>query len=630
MIRIDQLTFERGEQRLFDQCSLRINPSQSVGLVGRNGAGKSTLFALLLGEAEASSGSVTLPEHWRVQHMAQEVDASDRRAIDFVIDGDERLRELEAALVAADADNDAEAMGSLHAALADHDAYTAEARAGTILHGLGFRSEDFDKPQRSFSGGWRIRLSLAQALMCPADLLLLDEPTNHLDLEATIWLEEHLRRYPGTLLIIAHDREFLDAVTDHTLHLSQHKLTLYSGNYSAFEAQRIAALEQNAAQFAKQQREVAHLDQFIRRFRAKATKAKQVQSRIKALERMDRVVLMQQESPYRIEFPNADQFSNPLLTLDGLALGYAQHRVLNNVKASVLPGDRLGVLGENGAGKSTLLKAVVGDLAPQDGDIVRGRHAHIGYFAQHQLETLDRRDTPLISFQQQHQMSEQKARDTLGCWGFSKTLCERRIEKLSGGEKARLVLALIAQDRPGILVLDEPTNHLDLDMREALALALQSYDGALLLVSHDRTLLERCVDAYWLVADGHLHTRTNGLDAYTRDVRKQRLGSSEPKASVQSDGGSNAAQRRRQAAAARKALKPLRDKQKKLEQELDRLQKSLKAVESRLADPDVYHSLPADELDALLKEAGKLRQATDAAEHDWLAVSEELESADSG
>ncbi|MEM1434973.1 MAG: ATP-binding cassette domain-containing protein [Pseudomonadota bacterium] len=683
MISINQLHFERGEQTLFRDCTVTLNAGQRIGLVGRNGAGKSTLFDLLLGKLEPSSGELSLPGSWQIQHMAQEVEASDRSAIDFVLDGDQRLRKLETDLAAAEARDDANAIGQLHAELADHDAYTAPARAGTILHGLGFASGSFAAAQRTFSGGWRIRLSLARALMCPASLLLLDEPTNHLDLEATIWLEEHLRRYPGTLIVIAHDREFLDAVTTHTLHVSQQQLTLYTGNYSDFEQQRSEQLTLNAALYEKQQREIAHMENFVRRFRAKASKAKQAQSRVKALERMDRVVLMQTESPYRVGFPNADQFSNPLLKLDDLELAYTEQPVLEHVKASILPGDRIGVLGENGAGKSTLLKALVGDLDARSGEVVRGRHASIGYFAQHQLETLDADDTPLATCKRRLGLSEQAVRNYLGGWGFGKTLCERRILKLSGGEKARLVLALIAHERPGILVLDEPTNHLDLDMRDALALALQDYNGALLLVSHDRTLLQRCVDDYWLVADGRVDCEAHSLDDYTGRVRRERSGRGSERSGRGSEragsgnnrpgtqneqtanghgadrtsphhepvlpngparesgpasksgsesgaGAATAAERRRDAAARRRALKPLKDQQRKLEQQVDKLGQELKAVEARLADPEVYNTLPADELDELLARAGKLRKNLDDTEQAWFDLSEELEQRATG
>ncbi len=636
MILGQRFSFERGEQAIFRNCSFRVHPGQRVGIVGRNGAGKSTLFALLRAQLQTTGGELQVPTEWRITHMAQEVSPSTRGALDFVIDGHQELRLLEQKIADAEARDDAFALAELHDSMQDLAGYQAQARAGAILHGLGFSKTDFHKPQQAFSGGWRIRLSLAQALMRPTDLLLLDEPTNHLDLEATVWLEDYLRQFDGTLLVIAHDREFLDAVTTHTLHLQQANATLYRGNYSAFEGQRLAKLEQQQALARKQQAEIAHISDFVRRFRAKASKAKQVQSRVKALARMEQVAIMQLDSPYRLSFPDPPQLSSPLLSLDDLTLGYDDNIVLSAVKANVMPGDRIGILGENGAGKSTLLKAMVGALAPLSGEIVRGKHSSVGYFAQHQLETLSAKATPLNSYQERFSVTEQQARDTLGCWGFDGTMVKRSIASLSGGEKARLVLALIAQDQPAILVLDEPTNHLDLDMREALALALQSFSGALLLVSHDRSLLARCVDANWIVSNGHVARYGDSIDDYTQRVRTARSTVSAATSATTTEPANaantevTAAQRRRLAAERRRELKPLKDEQRELEARMAKLESQIKTVEAKLADPESYHNMSSDELDGLLQDSGKLRKKLDDTEHAWLSLTEQLDSLTAG
>ena len=638
MISAQAFAFERGEQQIFADCSFTLHSGQRVGIVGRNGAGKSTLFALLLGQLSTTSGELTTPSEWRITHMAQEVEPSPRAALDFVIDGHRELRALEQQIAAAEAADDAFKLGELHDAMHHVGGYQAEAKAGQILHGLGFTKTDFHKPQQSFSGGWRIRLSLAQALMRPTDLLLLDEPTNHLDLEATVWLEDYLRQFDGTLLIIAHDREFLDATTTHILHLQRGAATVYRGNYTAFESQRLAKLEQQQAQARKQAAEVEHIAAFVRRFRAKASKAKQVQSRVKALARMEQVAVMQQDSPYRLQFPNPEALSSPLLALNDMTLGYNTETVLGSVKASIMPGDRIGILGENGAGKSTLLKAIVGVLEPMHGDLVRGKHSSIGYFAQHQLETLHPDLTPLASYSQRFETSEQQARDTLGRWGFDGNMVARSVGSLSGGEKARLVLALIAQQQPAVLVLDEPTNHLDLDMREALAMALQTFEGALLLVSHDRSLLERCVDQFWIVGGGAVARYADTVSDYAALIRKQRSTMQRSEAHENASESTRAspidtltaAERRKRAAAKRKELKPLRDEQRKLEKRMDQLSTRITDTESQLADPESYASLAPDALDALLKDSAKLRKELDDTEQAWLNLSEQLDSLAAG
>ncbi|MEQ8689904.1 MAG: ABC-F family ATP-binding cassette domain-containing protein, partial [Pseudomonadales bacterium] len=461
MLRADEVSFRRGDEVLFENLSFVVHPGQCVAVAGRNGVGKSTLFNLIRGQLSTDTGELSYPQNWQLGWLEQEVTPTQRPALDYVVDGHRKLREVEAQLEATK-DSEAQALDhlELHSQYEDLGGYEAEAKAGEILSGLGFSTEDFSKPFADFSGGWRIRLNLAQALMSPCDLLLLDEPTNHLDLETIMWLEQWLKRFTGTVLIIAHDRAFLDACSDHTLYLSQRSGRLYSGNYSSCERQRAEQLAQEQAVQAKQQAQAAHIQQFVDRFRAKASKAKQVQSRIKALEKLQFTLTVQLDSPYSVKFKNPRQVSNPLFSLRKLALGYGDTRVLEDISQSVLPGDRIGVLGANGAGKTTLLRALVGDLPPQSGELVRGQHCAVGYFAQHQLESLNLEQTALSYLTSYREdWREQQCRDFLGGWGFNAEMITRPIRTLSGGEKARLVLAVIALDEPAVLVLDEPTNH---------------------------------------------------------------------------------------------------------------------------------------------------------------------------
>lgn len=629
MLQANHVSLQRGSLKIFSDLSFTVYPGHKVGLVGRNGAGKSTLFQLLTGELQYDDGELSVPAGWRMAHMAQQVALSNREALDYVVDGHTALRDIEARLAQLTAvDGDPLKIAELHAHLDDVGGHQAQARAGEILYGLGFDSTDFSRAYREFSGGMRIRLNLAQALMAPSDLLLLDEPTNHLDLETTLWLESWLQRFAGTLLLIAHDRSFLDQVCNQIVHLENGLANSYRGNYSDFERQRAAALSQQQAVFAKQQQEIKHMHAFIDRFRAKASKAKQAQSRLKALERMEMVAAVHADSPYRLSFSQPAKMSNPLLQLDRASIGYGDKPILNNVNASVLPGARIGILGANGAGKSTLLKSLVGDLPPVAGEIIRGAHAPVGYFAQHQLETLDADTSALQTLiDLKRDQREQWCRDYLGGWGFPANLIQRPIHTLSGGEKARLVLSLIALEKPALLVLDEPTNHLDLEMREALALALQDYAGALLLVSHDRSLLQRVVDEFWLVADGQVVEYTSDLDTYTNATKATNT----TNASLSDRGDLNKAtptkKSARQAAAARRQQeKPYRDRVRKLEARLERITAKLREAESKLADADVYAQLAADELDVLLANAGKLRKSLEVAEQEWVDASEALES----
>ena len=622
MLRLDDVVLKRGEQVVFNGVSLAVHLGHTVGIVGRNGAGKTTLFELIRGRLLPEEGNVSQPRGWRAAWLEQDMAPSVRGALDFAVDGDRRLRKVEAAIAAAEERDDGDAVARLHGELEDAGGYDANARAGEILHGLGFAGEDFEKPHREFSGGWRIRLNLARALMAPADLLLLDEPTNHLDLDAALWLEAWLRRFAGALLVISHDRDFLDAVCGQVAHVNDGEITLYAGNYSAFERQRTEALARQAARHERQRRDIEHMQRFIDRFRYKESKARQAQSRLKALERMERVAPVRAETPYRFAFANPAKASRPLVAMDAAALGYDASPVLEEVTLRVYPGDRVGILGVNGAGKSTLLKALAGTLTPLAGDIERGRHSAVGYFAQHQMERLQGDRSALATVQAANaDMREQAVRDYLGRWGFGRAMSERPVATLSGGERARLVLALIAKAEPALLMLDEPTNHLDMDMREALALALQGYEGALLLVSHDRHLLRECVDELWLASGGRVRRFRGSLEDYavqaTRDV------------SVRAAGGNPrppARERRRDRAARRQQLRPLATRLARIERDMDGMRAELQTLERTLAS-GAQDKRDAPPIGELLARQGRLRKRLATAEEDWLAVQESIEAA---
>ncbi len=515
MITLRHLTLARGTKVLLDSVDVTIHQGQKIGFVGANGSGKSTLFALLRGELHQDAGDIDLPPRITIAHVAQETPALDRPAIDYALDGDAELRRIENEIADAEKKDDGHALAELHHQFDEIQGYGARSRAAALLHGLGFAVSEHENPVASFSGGWRMRLNLAQALMCRSDLLLLDEPTNHLDLETVLWLEQWLARYQGTLILISHDRDFLDGSVTHICHIDRQSLKLYAGNYSAFERQRAANLAQQQAAFEKQQREITHLHAYIDRFRAKATKARQAQSRMKALDRMEEIAPAHVDSPFSFGFRGFAQMPDPLLTLDKVAAGYGNKPVLNNVNLVVRAGERIGLLGKNGAGKSTLIKLLAGELKAQFGARHEGKGLAVGYFAQHQLEHLRLDDSPLQHLVRLDRSArEQELRNFLGGFNFHGDQALAPIAPFSGGEKARLALALLIWQRPNLLLLDEPTNHLDLEMRHALNLALQEYEGAIVVVSHDRNLLKTTTDSLLLVANGAATEFDGDLDDY--------------------------------------------------------------------------------------------------------------------
>ena len=627
MIRLSNLTLQRGPQRLLEGAELTLHAGQKAGLIGANGAGKSSLFALLRGELTPDSGECQLPGDWRIAHMRQEVDTLDRLAVDYVLDGDVRLREVQAALTAAEAAHDNNALARLHVELDSADGYTADARARKLLAGLGFSNEQMDRRVGDFSGGWRMRLNLAQALMCPSDLLLLDEPTNHLDLDAILWLEDWLKSYPGTLLLISHDRDFLDAVVDHVAHVEQCKLTLYRGGYSAFERARAERLAQQQQAYEKQQAQRAHMEKYIARFKAQATKARQAQSRIKALERMEELSAAHVDSPFDFTFRESEKISSPLLDLAEARLGYGDKTVLEKVKLQLTPGARIGLLGPNGAGKSTLIKNLAGELEPLAGRLVRGENLVVGYFAQHQLDSLDSKASPLLHLQRLAPTErEQTLRDFLGGFDFRGARIDEPVLNFSGGEKARLALALIAWERPNLLLLDEPTNHLDLEMRLALTMALQEFSGAVLVVSHDRHLLKSTTDDFLLVADGKVETFDGDLDDYTRWLVEYRQRNAPVSTTPVNPDKTDKKAQRQAAAALRQQLAPHKRQADKLEAELAKLHEELAGVDASLSDSALYEAARKDELRELLARQAKLKVREGELEEAWMQALEVLES----
>jgi len=639
MIRLSQVTLRRGTKVLLEGADVALNPGDRIGLIGANGSGKSSLFALLRGELHADKGEVDFPAHWRIAHVAQETPALDRPALEYAIDGDTTLRGLETELAAAEIANDGHTIGELHAALGDADAYTVRSRAERLLHGLGFSREQTAQAVASFSGGWRMRLNLAQALMCPSDLLLLDEPTNHLDLDAILWLEDWLRRYPGTLLVVSHDRDFLDGVVNVVVHIDGKKLRRYSGNYSAFETQRAAVVVLAAAQYEKQQRERAHLESFIDRFRAKATKARQAQSRMKMLARMEELAPLHVSAPFSFEFREPLRAPNPLLVLEEVDAGYPDKTVLENISFSLQSDQRIGLLGVNGAGKSTLIKTIAGALKPLKGQATFNKGLEIGYFAQHQVEMLRDDQSPLwhllkLSPTDGKAVREQDLRNYLGSFNFPGDMATDPIEHFSGGEKARLALALIVWQRPNLLLLDEPTNHLDLETREALAVALAQFEGTLVLVSHDRHLLRATTDQFLLVADGRLAPFDGDLDDYrdwlfsTKLAPEETAPPPEAKKAAPAAAGDQRAHKRKEAEERQRrsaARKPIETRLKRLDEQMAKLAAKKAAIDAQLADPAAYGDDRKDALKTLILDQAYAARELEQIEAEWLELQRQLE-----
>ena len=627
MIRLQNLTLQRGPQRLLDAAELTLHPGHKAGLIGANGAGKSSLFALLRGELGMDGGDCFIPPDWRIAHMRQEIDALERVAVDYVLDGDQHLRTIQQQLALAEEAHDGNAIARLHLELDNADGYTADARARKLLAGLGFTSPQMDQPVADFSGGWRMRLSLAQALMCPSDLLLLDEPTNHLDLDAILWVEEWLQGYTGTLILISHDRDFIDAVVDNVIHIDQQKLVLYRGGYSSFERTRAERLAQQQQAFEKQQLQRAHMEKYIARFKAQATKARQAQSRIKALERLEELAPAHVDSPFDFSFRESDKISTPLLNLSEGQLGYGDKAVLTQVKLSLVPGARIGLLGPNGAGKSTLIKTLANELQPLAGLLTRGENLVVGYFAQHQLDALDDNASPLLHFQRLAPGErEQTLRDFLGGFDFRGPRCDEAVRNFSGGEKARLALALIAWGKPNLLLLDEPTNHLDLEMRLALTMALQDFAGAVLVVSHDRHLLKSTTDEFLLVANGCVQPFDGDLEDYTRWLADYRVQLPDAPATGVAIDKADKRSQRQAAAALRQQLAPHKRQADQLEQALSTLHTQLAIVEAALGDSALYEASQKDQLRKQLDEQAKLKVREAELEEQWMAALEQLEA----
>jgi len=627
MLYFDRLTLRRGSKVLFEHASFTLHAGDKLGITGANGCGKSSLFGLILGQLEEDAGSFRMDARLSIAHVAQETPALPIPALKYIMQGDIELTELEQRIAEAEAHGDGTSLARLHERMAAIDGYAAPARAARLMHGLGFASGEEDMAVASFSGGWRMRLNLARALMCRSDLLLLDEPTNHLDLEAVIWLEKWLRSYTGAMLLISHDRDFLDRCVTLVAHIEQQRFSLYTGNYSAFERMRSEKLAQQQAAHEKQQTQIEHMQSYINRFRAKATKARQAQSRIKALERMELIAPAHVDSPFSFTFIHAGVVPNPLLRLHKVSAGYSDHTVLKNLSMSLLPGERIGLLGPNGAGKSTLIKLLAGELAPKSGSRECAKDLRIGYFAQHQLEQLHDELTPVQHLQMlDEQLSEKEARTYLGGFAFHADMATSPVEPFSGGEKARLVLAMIVFQKPNLLLLDEPTNHLDLDMRHALCMALQDFEGAMILVSHDRHLLRTVCDELVLVADTQATPFDGDLGDYANWLLAARDADGEPDQSANAAGSRK--DERRTRAEQRKALQPIRNKIKKLESELDALHQKKQALDEKLADPELYDPTRVDEQKSLGMENSRLMQQIDEKEAEWLMAGEELEAAE--
>ncbi|MGB5597762.1 MAG: ATP-binding cassette domain-containing protein [Thiothrix litoralis] len=633
MLVFSNLGLRRGSKELLGGATLNIHPGQRVGLTGANGTGKSSLFSLIRGDLSPDVGNFSIPAGWVIAHVKQETPATEATALDYALEGDAEYVSLKAQLEHADGMH----IGDLYAKLDAIDGYTTESRAATLLHGLGFKPEDIRNPVSSFSGGWRMRLNLVQALMCRSDLLLLDEPTNHLDLDAVIWLQDWLKAYRGTLLLISHDREFLDAICTQIAHIEQGRMTLYTGDYSTFEITRSERLAQQQSAYVKQQLERAHIQSYVDRFRAQATKARQAQSRLKALERMETIGPAHVDSPFTFSFKTPHKLPDRLLHVDKVSIGYGEKIIVAGIELQIMPGDRIGLIGPNGAGKSTLIKFMAGLLPAQGGESWQAADIKIGYFAQHQLEQLKIDQSPLQHLRElDKQAREQDLRNYLGGFAFQGARVDEAIEPFSGGEKARLALALLIYQKPNLLLLDEPTNHLDLDMRLALSMALQDYVGAMVIVSHDRHMLKMVTDKLLLVEGGKAQEFDGDLDDYSVWLQKrfreeeQAAGQGEMPAPAASHSAAGRKDQRRESAEKRKRFQPLKQKADKLEKELEKLAQRKTDLEAKLAEPEMHTEANKQVLKQLLLDQLALETKISTAETAWMAASEEYDTAMGG
>ncbi|MFC3023283.1 ABC transporter ATP-binding protein [Vibrio zhugei] len=634
MIIFSDIQLLRGGKPLLDGASATIHPGDKVGLVGKNGCGKSTLFALLKDELSLDGGSLSQPTQWELAWVAQETPALERTALDYVIDGDREYRRLEQDLEQANLENNGHRVAELHGKMETIGGYSINARAAELLDGLGFSQEKMQWHLTQFSGGWRMRLNLAQALLCRSDLLLLDEPTNHLDLDAVMWLERWLQNYPGTLIIISHDRDFLDPIVNRIVQIENQQLNEYTGNYSSFETQRAQKLMLQQAMYEKQKKQMSHMQSYIDRFRYKASKARQAQSRIKALEKMEKVLPAQFDNPFTFEFREPDALPNPIIMMDEVHAGYGDTLILKNIRFNLVPGSRIGLLGRNGAGKSTLIKLLSNDLAPQAGELSYSQGVKIGYFAQHQLETLHPEETPLQHLMQiASHHTEQQLRDYLGSFGFQGDKALDPVGPFSGGEKARLVLALLVWQKPNLLLLDEPTNHLDLDMRQALTMALQSYEGAMVIVSHDRYLLRATTDDLYLVHDQQVVPFDGDLNDYYKWLTDQqkiaRKEVADSNSNPDKDTGNSAAakkEQKRRDAEFRKQTGPIRKKLTQLESKLDTLNAQIADAEEALSDAQLYDVANKAKLTDILAQQATSKSALEEVEMEWMMQQEALEA----
>lgn len=638
MILFSNLSLKRGQNLLLENANATINPKQKVGLVGKNGCGKSSLFSLLKKENQPEGGEISYPADWAVSWVNQETPALEISALDYVIEGDRTYTRLQKELAQANERNDGDAIARIHGRLDIIDAWTIQARAAALLQGLGFRQEELQRSVKSFSGGWRMRLNLAQALLCPSDLLLLDEPTNHLDLDAVIWLERWLAQYSGTLVLISHDRDFLDPIVNKIIHMENQQLNEYTGDYSSFELQRATKLAQQTALYRRQQDKIAHLQKYIDRFKAKATKAKQAQSRVKALERMELIAPAHVDNPFTFSFREPLALPNPLVMIDKASAGYGEGEsaveILCKIKLNLVSGSRIGLLGKNGAGKSTLIKLLAGELTALSGTVQPAKGVQLGYFAQHQLDTLRAEESALWHLQKlAPQQTEQELRNYLGSFAFHGDKVHDPVKQFSGGEKARLVLALIVWRRPNLLLLDEPTNHLDLDMRQALTEALVDYRGSLVVVSHDRHLLRNTVEEFYLVHDKQVEAFDGDLEDYAKWLNdsqaqeKSAVKNSEVfKQSENENSSQNRKEQKRREAELRRQTAPIRKQLAKFETEMDGLTQRLADIETQLADSELYCAENKEKLTALLAQQVQTKKALDEAEINWLAAQEQLES----